>query len=141
MQYARTVCWETALRAQNFLTPIRHLGGLASPSDTISNAPRQQTTRLVGLLPTEGSISPPQLLISDRKDVLRISAYGSHDRPLWLLRRSSVLLTSNVEVVALLACTILMVGSILKSAADQIELGELITTCQHIQISIVNWGS
>jgi hypothetical protein len=65
-------------------------------------------------------ISPPQLLISDRKDVLRISAYGSHDRPLWLLRRIQCIMASNDEVVALSVCTILMVGSILKSAAAQI---------------------
>ena len=52
-----------------------------------------------------------------------------------------VLLTSNDEVVALLVCTILMAGPILKSAAAQIELGELITTCQHIQISIINFGT
>ena len=50
-----------------------------------------------------------------------IAPYGCFDV-------SSVLLTSNDEVVALLACTISMVGSIPKSAADQIELGELITT-------------
>jgi hypothetical protein len=65
-------------------------------------------------------ISPPQLLISDRKDVLRISAYGSHDRPLWLLRRIQCIMASNDEVVALSVCTILMVGSILKYAAAQI---------------------
>jgi hypothetical protein len=38
-------------------------------------------------------------------------------------------------------CTILMVGSILKSAAAQIELGELITTYQHILVSIINYES
>jgi len=47
-----------------------------------------------------------------------IAPYGCFDV-------SSVLLTSNDEVVALLVSTILMVGSILKSAAAQIELGEL----------------
>jgi hypothetical protein len=46
-----------------------------------------------------------------------IAPYGCFDV-------SSVLLTSNDEVVALLACTISMVGSIPKSAADQIELWE-----------------
>jgi hypothetical protein len=47
------------------------------------------------------------------------------------------------EAVALASstCTMSMVGPILKSAADQIELGELITTCQHIQISIINFGT
>jgi hypothetical protein len=50
-------------------------------------------------------------------------------------------MTSNTEAVALSACTMSMAGSILKSAADQIELGELITTCQHIQISIINFGT
>ena len=63
-----------------------------------------------------------------------IAPYGCFDV-------SSVLLTSNDEVVALLVCTILMAGPILKSAAAQIELGELITTCQHIQISIINFGT
>jgi hypothetical protein len=38
-------------------------------------------------------------------------------------------MTSNNEAVALSACTMSRAGvSILKSAADQIELGELITT-------------
>ena len=60
-----------------------------------------------------------------------IAPYGCFDV-------SSVLLTSNDEVVALLVCTILMVGSILKSAAAQIELGELITTCGNILVSIKN---
>jgi hypothetical protein len=41
---------------------------------------------------------------------------------------SNVFMTSNNETVALLAFTTSMVGSILKSAADQIELGELITS-------------
>ena len=50
-----------------------------------------------------------------------IAPYGCFDV-------STVLLTSNDEAVALLACTTSMVGSILKSAADQIELGELITS-------------
>ena len=63
-----------------------------------------------------------------------IAPYGCFDV-------SSVLLTSNDEVVALLVCTILMVGPIQKSVAGQIELGELITTCQHIQISIINFGT
>jgi hypothetical protein len=63
-----------------------------------------------------------------------IAPYGCFDV-------SSVLLTSNDEVVALLVCTILMAGFVLKSAAAQIELGELITTCPHILVSIINWGS
>jgi hypothetical protein len=50
-----------------------------------------------------------------------IAPYGCFDV-------SSVFLTSNDEVVALSACTMSMAGSTLKSAADQIELGELITT-------------
>ena len=54
---------------------------------------------------------------------------------------SSVLLTSNDEVVALLACTISMVGPILKSVAGQIELGELIAACGNILIRIINCGS
>jgi hypothetical protein len=37
-------------------------------------------------------------------------------------------MTTINEVVAILAGTISLVGSIPKSAADQIELGELITT-------------
>jgi hypothetical protein len=37
---------------------------------------------------------------------------------------STVLLTSNDEAVALSVCTMSVVGSILKSAADQIELWE-----------------
>jgi hypothetical protein len=41
---------------------------------------------------------------------------------------SSVLMTSNNEAVALSACTMSMVGPILKSVAGQIQLGELITT-------------
>ena len=60
-----------------------------------------------------------------------IAPYGCFDV-------SSVLLTSNDEVVALLVCTILMAGSVLKSAAAQIELGELITTCAQILFSIIN---
>ena len=63
-----------------------------------------------------------------------IAPYGCFDV-------STVLLTSNDEAVALSVCTISMVGSILKSAADQIELGELITTCRRIQISIINCGT
>ena len=63
-----------------------------------------------------------------------IAPYGCFDV-------SSVLLTSNDEVVALLVCTILMAGPILKSAAAQIELGELITTYQHILVSIINYES
>jgi hypothetical protein len=63
----------------------------------------------------------PQLLISDRKSVLRIFVYGSHDHPLWLRRRIQCIIDlKNDEVVALLVCTILVVGSILKSAAAQI---------------------
>jgi hypothetical protein len=54
---------------------------------------------------------------------------------------SSVLTTSNNEAVALLACNMSMAGFILKSAADQIELGELITTCGNILIRIINCGS
>jgi hypothetical protein len=54
---------------------------------------------------------------------------------------SSVLLTSNNEVVALLMCTMSMAGSILKSAADQIELRELITTYQQILVGITNFES
>ena len=50
-----------------------------------------------------------------------IAPYGCFDV-------STVLLTSNGEAVALLACTMSMAGSIPKSAADQIELGELIKT-------------
>jgi hypothetical protein len=42
-----------------------------------------------------------------------IAPYGCFDV-------SSVLLASNDEVVALLVCTILMAGSVLKSAAAQI---------------------
>ena len=63
-----------------------------------------------------------------------IAPYGCFDV-------SSVLLTSNDEVVALLVSTILMVGSILKSSAAQIELRELITTYQHILVSIINYES
>jgi hypothetical protein len=50
-------------------------------------------------------------------------------------------LTSNKEAVALVASIISMVGPILKSVANQIELRELITTCPHILISIKNRGS
>ena len=60
-----------------------------------------------------------------------IAPYGCFDV-------SSVLLTSNDEVVALLVSTILMAGPILKSAAAQIELGELITTCTHITMIIIH---
>jgi hypothetical protein len=50
-------------------------------------------------------------------------------------------MTSNNEAVALSACTISMVGPILKSVAGQIELGELITTCGNVPIRIINYGS
>ena len=50
-----------------------------------------------------------------------IAPYGCFDV-------STVLLTSKDEAVALLACTISMVGPILKSAADQIGPLELITS-------------
>jgi hypothetical protein len=53
---------------------------------------------------------------------------------------SSVLLTSDNEAVALPACTISMVGPILKSVAGQIELGELIATCGNILIRTINYG-
>jgi hypothetical protein len=50
-------------------------------------------------------------------------------------------MTSNNEAAALSACTISVVGPILKSVAGQIELGELITTCPGVLIRIVNFGS
>jgi hypothetical protein len=101
---------------------------MPSPSDTVPSASRQQNNALGGLVSAMGSKRAPQLLISDEKR----SAQNMH-LPVWALVGrdlyldvSSVLLTSNDEAVALLACTMSMAGSILKSAADQIGPLELI---------------
>jgi hypothetical protein len=76
-----------------------------------------------------GSKEPHNSSYPMRKGVLRISACMNIivGRGLYF-DVSNVFMTSNNETVALLACTTSMVGSILKSAADQIELGELITS-------------
>jgi hypothetical protein len=74
-----------------------------------------------------GSNEPHNSSYPMRKGVLRISAcvWTSVGRGLYL-DVSSVFITSNNEAVALSACTISVVGSILKSAADQIGALELI---------------
>jgi hypothetical protein len=65
-----TVCWETALRAQNILTPSRHLGGLPSPSDTVPSASRQNPNALGGLVLAMGSNEPHNSSYPMRKGVL-----------------------------------------------------------------------
>ena len=90
--------------------------------------------QMVHITPTTPHIGQKKMCSEYLHMGAMIAPYGCFDV-------SSVLMTSNNEAVALLACIISMVGPILKSVAGQIELGELIATCGNILIRIINCGS
>jgi hypothetical protein len=66
-QYPRAVCWETALRAQNLSTPIRHLGGFPSPSDTVPNALSQKVAPGSCTKSSVPAIETDQILTNEQK--------------------------------------------------------------------------